>query len=399
MSSNELFVSARSRSSVRTPGETRRLSRSKSRSLKKSGKREANRSVANLSQLNAPRKLGAVPHAAFDDLFLRGPAIGQGAFGVVYRAKTLTDRFAPIGTGVAVKVVSVEKAAERQEVMKEIALLTSLSRDKQGRTRSTGGRSASSLALSPSGQVGGRSASCSEFIVCYYGAVPTVVNNREKMMIVMEFIEGDTLAQFITNIKRASSTGTYVIPEPLLEGIMLQLARGLAYIHSLDVMHRDVKPGNIMITNGKLKYIDFGLSCTFRVEFDPSTNDMLNADELCRQSNTGTPLYMAPEVFNMRSPASFASESMHGLFERADVWSLGMTFFELIYGYDRYADVESIDELRYDQRMVQPVISSAEIDLTQLQNRNLLTIVNRMCLYDEALRPTAEQVVQLIETA
>lgn len=76
------------------------------------------------------------------------------------------------------------------------------------------------------------------------------------------------------------------------------------------MLHRDLKPENILFHNGQLKLADFGLCKGLKPE-EHMTKTML-----------GSPIYMAPEVLKAESYTS-----------KADIWSLGVIIFEMLYGY------------------------------------------------------------------
>src|SRR4029078_5477328 len=95
--------------------------------------------------------------------------------------------------------------------------------------------------------------------------------------IVTEFIDGQTLKQFITDRPIA-------YPE-VGAMVMLQVARALAHAHAGSILHRDVKPENIMIrSDGVVKLMDFGISHMVDLERLTVTGQLL-----------GSPAYMAPE--------------------------------------------------------------------------------------------------------
>ena len=120
--------------------------------------------------------------------------------------------------------------------------------------------------------------------------------------IVMEFVDGDTLDGIIDRSDRTDLQA--VIP------IFLQICSGLSFAHQHGVVHRDVKPANIMLTSGGLvKLVDFGIA---RVA---STN--------LTQTGTllGTPSYMSPEQIQ--------GEKVD---QRADIFSLGIVLYEVLTG-------------------------------------------------------------------
>ena len=140
---------------------------------------------------------------------------------------------------------------------------------------------------------------------------------------VLEYIEGESLDKMIRRDKK------------LLPGLALDLAigitSGVAFAHSKKVLHRDIRPANILITkDGIAKVTDFGTSRILALT--PA------------MTRVGSPPYMAPEHF--RGLATFQS----------DVWSLGITFYEMLTGTVPYYDpdplkiAQSIDE----QRIVSP---------------------------------------------
>ena len=121
--------------------------------------------------------------------------------------------------------------------------------------------------------------------------------------IVTEFIDGQTLKQFITDRPIA-------YPE-VGAMIMLQVARALAHAHAGSILHRDVKPENIMIrSDGVVKLMDFGISHMVDLERLTVTGQLL-----------GSPAYMAPEHVEGR-PLDF----------RTDVFAVGIVLYQLTVG-------------------------------------------------------------------
>jgi serine/threonine-protein kinase len=121
--------------------------------------------------------------------------------------------------------------------------------------------------------------------------------------IVTEFIDGQTLKQFITARPIAfPEVGAMVI---------LQVCRALAHAHAAKILHRDVKPENIMIrSDGVVKLMDFGISHMVDLERLTVTGQLL-----------GSPAYMAPEHVEGR-PIDF----------RTDVFAAGIVLYQLTVG-------------------------------------------------------------------
>jgi serine/threonine protein kinase len=130
------------------------------------------------------------------------------------------------------------------------------------------------------------------------------VGEQPLPFLVMEFIPGETLQQ------RLDRVGPLDVSETLRVG--RQIAEGLAAAHATDCIHRDIKPGNILLEGGqhKVKITDFGLA---RAADDASIS----------QSGiiAGTPMYMAPEQAKGES-----------LDQRADLFSLGSVLYQMAAG-------------------------------------------------------------------
>jgi serine/threonine protein kinase/tetratricopeptide (TPR) repeat protein len=120
----------------------------------------------------------------------------------------------------------------------------------------------------------------------------------------MKFIEGDRLDRIVRNGSMSILRAGHILAE---------LARTVQYAHERGVLHRDIKPGNVLIdANGKAHLTDFGLAKLIEKESTiTNTHDVL-----------GTPSYMAPEQITGAKELTSAM----------DVWGLGAVLFEMITG-------------------------------------------------------------------
>jgi serine/threonine-protein kinase len=126
--------------------------------------------------------------------------------------------------------------------------------------------------------------------------------NATQAWIVMELVEGGSLKGRLDKHER------FTVPE--IVRIMSEVCAGLQYSHQRGVVHRDIKPGNIMMTtDGQVKIADFGIA---RLE----NSSMTQVGTLI-----GTPSYMAPEQFR-GEPVDL----------RADIWSSGVMLYQLLTG-------------------------------------------------------------------
>jgi serine/threonine protein kinase len=129
-----------------------------------------------------------------------------------------------------------------------------------------------------------------------------VAKSGETYFARLELIEGQTLLELLDEGQ--------AFEEQVALRIILEVANVLAYMASHDLVHRDVKPGNIMLTqNGAIKLIDLG----FCVSKD---------ERAAEDSAVGTVQYLSPEQAQGGATADF----------RSDIYSLGVTLFQLVVG-------------------------------------------------------------------
>lgn len=141
-------------------------------------------------------------------------------------------------------------------------------------------------------------------------SVYDVGNDGDLYYIVMEFIEGITLKRFIER------KGKLEIKEAI--GIAIQIAQGLDAAHANHIIHRDIKPQNIIISrDGKVKVTDFGIA---RATQGTSSNTINN------QVAVGSVHYLSPE----QARGGFSDE-------RSDIYSLGVTIYEMLAGRVPYS--------------------------------------------------------------
>jgi serine/threonine protein phosphatase PrpC len=134
------------------------------------------------------------------------------------------------------------------------------------------------------------------------------VEMKSRPYIVMELLEGETLTQLMSQVR----------PLPVKDAMRIasRLCEALEYMHRKDVVHRDMKPQNIMIcSDGTLRIMDFGIAKS------PDEKGMLSGFS----PTMGTPDYMAPEQVQGR-----------GGDERTDLYSLGAILYEMVTGRTPY---------------------------------------------------------------
>ncbi|KAG7391686.1 hypothetical protein PHYPSEUDO_003760 [Phytophthora pseudosyringae] len=203
----------------------------------------------------------------------KGTSIGAGSYGTVYLA-----RDEDTGSLMAVKeiLISEETDTAIREATREVELLRSLKH---------------------------------ENIVKYLGC--HVDNVAQTLSIFTEWVPGGSLEH-----NRKLFGGN----ERVVRRFTQQLLSGVAYLHSKNIIHHDIKPANILVDqNGVVKIADFGSSRLI------TSATMANSST---RSLHGTPNYMAPEVIKQSSGRS----------RKADIWSIGCTVLRLLTGGPLWGD-------------------------------------------------------------
>jgi serine/threonine-protein kinase len=132
---------------------------------------------------------------------------------------------------------------------------------------------------------------------------------------VMEYLEGQDLT------RRLQQTGPLTLHHAV--DLMMEACDALAHAHCLGIVHRDLKPSNLFLVkrpDGRehLKVIDFGIAKQSNLGHTGSSLSLTRTKQI-----VGSPQYMAPEQMS----------SAKSVDARADIWSLGVTLFELLTGH------------------------------------------------------------------
>ncbi len=160
--------------------------------------------------------------------------------------------------------------------------------------------------------------------------VHEINEEEDQSFIVMEYIEGQSLRQKIAK-------GPLDQAEAL--NIAIQVAEGLKEAHKKAIVHRDIKPGNIMVTEeGKAKVMDFGLA------------KALGSSLITKEAKTmGTVAYMSPEQAQGQS-VDF----------RTDIWSLGVVLYEMIAGQVPFKG-------EYEQSVIHSILNHEPEPITKIR--------------------------------
>jgi len=253
------------------------------------------------------------------ELFELEHRLGKGSFGAVYKARNRKT-----GEYVAIKVICLdEDEGVLDDVRSELAVLNECT---------------------------------NSHIVKYIGTY----FKDENLWIVMEYCGGGSVADIVKIMDQG-------LNEDQIALICREALKGLKYLHRMGKIHRDVKGGNILLTEqGQVKLADFGVSGTLTSTFSK------------RNTFVGTPYWMAPEVI--------LEQSYDG---RADIWSLGITAIEMA----------EINPPNADMHPMRVLIQIPQAPAPKLRDRdkwseNFHDFIAKCLTKDPSQRPTAEELLK-----
>jgi eukaryotic-like serine/threonine-protein kinase len=190
---------------------------------------------------------------------------------------------------------------------------------------------------------------------------------------VMPYVDGESIDI------RLRRTPTFTVRETL--GIMKDVARALAFAHAQGVVHRDIKPGNVLLAAGSATVTDFGVAKAL-------SSARRSGEKGAGLTNTGmslgTILYMAPEQ-------AAGDPDIDG---RADIYSLGITVYEMLAGTAPFAALGPRAMLTARLTLPPPPLSTIRKDVPA----GLERLIARCLAIDPADRPqTAAELVEALE--
>src|SRR5215467_9330738 len=188
------------------------------------------------------------------------------------------------------------------------------------------------------------------------GAIHDLVTQDKSQFLVLELVDGETLAERIAR-------GPIAVEEAL--NIAKQIAEALEAAHEKGVIHRDLKPANIKITpDGKVKVLDFGLA---KIRESSPTSNLSNSPTLLTAATSGvilgTAAYMSPEQARGKE-----------VDQRTDIFAFGCVLYEMLTGKHTFEGEDVTDILSAIVKM-EPDWSR----LTQNVSRDVLRLL-RLCL-------------------
>ena len=244
--------------------------------------------------------------------------IGSGTYGEVFQAKVKST-----GELAALKSIKIEAGDDFNIVQQEIAIL----------------------------------AECKhENIVGYYGSY----FKGGKLWIAMEYCGGGSLQDIYQKFGS--------LPEDSIAFVSRETLRGLEYLHKSNMMHRDIKGANLLLTNdGDVKLADFGISATLTMTMK-------------RKSFIGTPYWMAPEVA--------AVEKKGGYNFQCDIWAVGITAIELAETQPPLFDLHPMTAL---YTMTKKSFKPENLKDKKKWSKEFQEFIKHLLVKDPMKRPTAVQ--------
>lgn len=136
---------------------------------------------------------------------------------------------------------------------------------------------------------------------------------KNVLYLIMEYCDGSDLSNYTRCEKLSMSE---------VQDYMRQMRDGLEYLHTQKVVHRDLKPHNILLSKGCIKLSDFGLSTMNNEEFN------------LMKTICGSPLYMSPELIQHKKYTA-----------KSDLWSVGVIMYQLIFLMHPFPGCQNFKEL------------------------------------------------------
>ena len=211
-------------------------------------------------------------------------------------------------------------------------------------------------------------------IVHYYGSF----EDKDNYYLVLEYVPNGSLQDKINKHMECFKYPFKVelIKEDIIINIFKQLLNGLIYLHNKNIIHRDIKPDNILFDkDNNIKLTDFGLCALIKSDLN---NSSINKAFIYNCSEVGHKDYTCPEIVK------------HEKYDKkCDIFSLGMTIFYLM-----SFDLPYISFLNNNKTQIKR--DPKEITLNQVYSQQLRNLVERMISEDPKIRPTAQEAYDIL---
>eukprot|EP01134_Creolimax_fragrantissima_P000257 CFRG0257T1 len=188
---------------------------------------------------------------------------------------------------------------------------------------------------------------------------------KHTLYMVLEYCGGGSIDDIYEQLEAP-------LDEPQIRECCFQVLQGLQYMHENKMVHRDIKAGNVLLTNsGEVKLADFGVSA-----MNIKTNQ-------ARDTFIGTPYWMAPEVIACET----SKEDPYN--DRCDIWSLGITAIEFAQMNPPYHDLHPMRVLFRIPKSLPPRLSEPEN-----WSHNFNNFIEQCLTKDAHHRPSAKELLK-----
>ena len=210
-----------------------------------------------------------------------------------------------------------------------------------------------------------------------------VINDdkNEDLYIVTEYYSGGSLESVIEKLnvnvnKQYGDKKTRGLGSWQVRLFFIDMLRALHYIHNvIKVIHKDIKPDNIMIGhNQEAILIDFGVAVQLK-------ESEMNSSAV--GYDAGTYLYYAPELFQLSKDGSGKQFG-----EATDIWAMGMSFYYVLTGTNPFEDAQDLFHLKN-------LIETREINFDLITNQQAREVISRMLVKDPAKRATLPELIKM----
>eukprot|EP01133_Synstelium_polycarpum_P014871 gene14871-17585_t len=250
-----------------------------------------------------------------DKVFEFQEVLGTGSFGIVHKAANRDNNYV-----LAIKVIPLKDSSE---IEKEITILKKCK---------------------------------SSHIVSYFGSC----HQNDNLWILMDYCSMGSIRDMLEMTNKT-------LNEKQIATIVQQALKGLHYLHSNQIIHRDIKAANILLNEESIvKLADFGVSAQLETELSKS-NEFI-----------GTPLWMPPEIIQKKPYDN-----------KCDIWSLGITIIEMAEGYPPYWNMPPTRAMLMIPNKQPPTLTKPHHFSNDLND-----FIARCCQKDPEKRPSALELLQ-----
>lgn len=205
-----------------------------------------------------------------------------------------------------------------------------------------------------------------------------------KMFVLMEKGDRD-LFQILNRLKESKA-----LSPSRLKFYWEQMLTAMLEVHSANIIHADIKPGNFLLVAGELKLIDFGMACEIPT----------GQDHVVRNFISGTKEYMSPEIYAgmLRDEDGGGEEQEQEqeagsikITKQVDVWALGIILYQIVYGFQPFHQVPGgrMSKILAVSSLLHPV----EFDEKENLDPELLDTMKRCLEKDPTKRATIEELL------